>query len=103
MFRIALVAGTALIATSAAAETVEVNGMQMYYEVSGEGDPLVVLHGAYMSIPAMGDIIPRLAGTHRVYAVEMQGHGRTNDIDRPITYPNLADDIAAFMEAVVLP
>ncbi|TNC48195.1 alpha/beta hydrolase [Rubellimicrobium rubrum] len=102
MFRTALVAGAALITTSAAAETVEVNGMQMYYEVSGEGDPLVVLHGAYMNIPAMGDIIPRLAETHRVYAVEMQGHGRTNDIDRPITYPTLADDIAAFMKAVEL-
>jgi pimeloyl-ACP methyl ester carboxylesterase len=82
------------------AETVEVNGMQMYYEVSGQGDPLVVLHGAYMSIPAMGGIIPRLAETHQVYAVEMQGHGRTTDIDRPITYENLADNVAAFMDAV---
>ena len=102
MFRTALVAGTVLMATSAAAETVEVNGLQMYYEVSGEGDPLVVLHGAYMSIPAMGEIIPRLAETHQVYAVEMQGHGRTSDIDRPITYQTLADDVAAFMEAVEL-
>lgn len=81
---------------------VKVNGMQMYYEVSGKGDPLVVLHGAYMNIPDMGAIIPRLARTHRVYAVELQGHGRTTDIDRPITYPNLADDIAAFMNAVGL-
>lgn len=79
---------------------VEVNGMQMYYEVSGEGDPLVVLHGAYMNIPSMGEIIPRLAETHKVYAIEFQGHGRTEDIDRPITYPNLADDAAAFMDAV---
>jgi pimeloyl-ACP methyl ester carboxylesterase len=87
-------------ASAALAETVEVNGMQMYYEVSGQGDPLVVLHGAYMSIPAMGGIIPRLAETHQVYAVEMQGHGRTTDIDRPITYENLADNVAAFMDAV---
>ena len=87
-------------ATWAQAETAEVNGMQMYYEVTGEGDPLVVLHGAYMNIPAMGSIIPLLAETHRVYAVEMQGHGRTDDIDRPITYPNLADDVAAFMDVV---
>lgn len=79
---------------------VEVNGMQMYYEVSGEGDPLLVLHGAYMNIPSMGEIIPRLAKTHKVYAIEFQGHGRTEDIDRPITYPNLADDAAAFMDAV---
>jgi pimeloyl-ACP methyl ester carboxylesterase len=82
---------------------VQVNGMRMYYEVSGKGDPLVVLHGAYMNIPSMGAIIPRLARTHRVYALEFQGHGRTTDIDRPITYPNLADDVAAFMDAVRLP
>jgi pimeloyl-ACP methyl ester carboxylesterase len=50
----------------------------------------------------MGAIIPKLAQTHRVYAIELQGHGRTTDIDRPITYPNLADDIAAFMDAVKL-
>jgi pimeloyl-ACP methyl ester carboxylesterase len=81
---------------------VQVNGMRMYYEVSGKGDPLIVLHGAYMNIPAMGAIIPRLARTHKVYAVELQGHGRTTDIDRPITYPNLADDVAAFIEAVGL-
>jgi pimeloyl-ACP methyl ester carboxylesterase len=104
MIRPAFIAGLALstAALPALAETVEVNGMQMYYEVFGQGDPLVVLHGAYMNIPAMGEIIPRLAETHQVYAVEMQGHGRTNDIDRPITYENLADDVAAFMEAVGL-
>jgi pimeloyl-ACP methyl ester carboxylesterase len=79
---------------------VAVNGMQMYYEVSGAGDPLIVLHGAYMNIPMMGAIIPKLAETHKVYALEFQGHGRTTDIDRPITYPNLADDVAAFMNAV---
>ena len=79
-----------------------VNGMKMYYEVSGKGDPLIVLHGAYMNIISMGEIIPKLARTHKVYALELQGHGRTTDIDRPITYPNLADDVAAFMDAVGL-
>lgn len=79
-----------------------VNGMKMYYEVSGTGDPLIVLHGAYMNIPSMGEIIPKLAKAHKVYALELQGHGRTNDIDRPITYPNLADDVAAFMDKVSL-
>jgi pimeloyl-ACP methyl ester carboxylesterase len=78
----------------------DVNGMKMYYEVSGNGKPLVVLHGAYMNIPSMGKVIPMLAKTHKVYALEFQGHGRTNDIDRPITYPNLADDVAAFMDSV---
>jgi pimeloyl-ACP methyl ester carboxylesterase len=63
------------------------------------GEPLIVLHGAYMNIPAMGAIIPGLAATHRVYALELQGHGRTTDIDRP---PHLTDDVAAFMDAVGL-
>ncbi len=81
---------------------VAINGMKMYYEVSGEGDPLIVLHGAYMNIPSMGKIIPMLAKNHKVYALEFQGHGRTNDINRPITYPNFAADVAAFMDAVGL-
>ena len=95
-----LIAGTAAADAQVAGKRVKVNGMQMYYEVSGRGDPLVVLHGAYMNIPAMGAIIPRLAKTHRVYAVELQGHGRTTDIDRPITYQNLADGVAAFMDSL---
>ena len=80
----------------------DVNGLKMYYEVSGKGDPIIVLHGGYMNIPSMGEVIPKLANTHKVYALEFQGHGRTNDIDRPITYPNLADDVAAFMDKVGL-
>jgi pimeloyl-ACP methyl ester carboxylesterase len=101
---------TALLLTFAApslaakpqGKRVTLNGMQTYYEVSGRGEPLVVLHGAYMNIPTMGAIIPTLAKTHTVYALEFQGHGRTTDIDRPITYANLADDVAAFMDAVGL-
>jgi pimeloyl-ACP methyl ester carboxylesterase len=81
-----------------------VNGLTMYYEMHGTSEgtalPLVLLHGAYMNIPAMGAIIPQLAATHTVYALELQGHGRTTDIDRPITYPTLADDVAAFMDTV---
>ncbi|WEX08267.1 alpha/beta hydrolase [Chelativorans sp. AA-79] len=106
MFRTILVTASLLVPglthaqSGPAGERVEVNGMQMYYEVSGEGDPLIVLHGAYMNIPSMGAIIPKLAESHKVYALELQGHGRTTDIDRPITYPNLADDVAAFMDKV---
>jgi pimeloyl-ACP methyl ester carboxylesterase len=96
------VAVPTLAAAQPVGDRVEVNGMQMYYEVSGAGDPLIVLHGAYMNIPSMGAIIPKLAESHKVYALEFQGHGRTTDIDRSITYPNLADDVAAFMDAVGL-
>jgi pimeloyl-ACP methyl ester carboxylesterase len=108
MFRTAVAVALLLFAAAALAEAqavghrVKVNGMQMYYEVSGNGDPLIVLHGAYMNIPSMGAIIPKLAKTHKVYALEFQGHGRTTDIDRPITYPSLADDVAAFMDSAGL-
>jgi pimeloyl-ACP methyl ester carboxylesterase len=91
------------VAAPATGNRVTINEMQLYYEVSGQGDPLIVLHGAYMNIPSMGAIIPKLARTHKVYALELQGHGRTTDIDRPLTYPNMADDVAAFMAAVGLP
>ena len=99
---LAATVGPAFADDMAAGNRVEVNGMEMYYEVSGEGDPLIVLHGAYMNIPSMGRIIPALAERHRVYALEFQGHGRTTDIDRPITYENLGDDVAVFMDAVGL-
>ena len=99
---LAVTVGPAFADDMAAGSRVEVNGMEMYYEVSGEGDALIVLHGAYMNIPSMGGIIPALAERHRVYALEFQGHGRTTDIDRPITYENLGDDVAVFMEAVGL-
>ena len=108
MHRTGIIVAALLVTGAAAAESqetgqrVSVNGMQMYYEVSGQGKPIVVLHGAYMDIPTMGGIIPKLAETHRVYALEFQGHGRTTDIDRPITYEHLADDVAAFMDAVKL-
>ena len=92
--------GTANAAEAPQGHRVEVNGMQMYYEVSGKGDPMIVLHGSFMTIPMMGKIVERLAETHQVYALELQGHGRTTDIDRPITYPNLAGDVATFMDAV---
>src|SRR5688572_12393408 len=75
----------------------EVNGLRMYYEVHGEGRPLVLLHGAYMTVDAMGSILPGLAETRRVIVPEMQGHGRTADIDRPITYEGMADDVAALL------
>ena len=75
----------------------EVNGLRMYYEVHGAGRPLVLLHGAYMTIEAMGEVLPRLATSRQVIAVELQGHGRTADIDRPLGYESMADDVAALL------
>ncbi len=75
-----------------------VNGLEMYYEIHGIGKPLIMIHGAYMTIGAMGAIIPRLAESRQVIAVELQGHGRTGDIaDRPLSYEALAGDIDALM------
>jgi pimeloyl-ACP methyl ester carboxylesterase len=78
----------------------DVNGLHMYYEIRGTGEPLVVLHGAYMSIDTMGMIVQPLAQTRQVIAVELQGHGRTADVDRPLSYEQLADDVAAFMQEI---
>src|SRR5918994_2974722 len=75
----------------------EVNGLNMYYEIHGTGQPLVVLHGAYMTIDAMGEVVPSLAESRQVIAVELQGHGRTADIDRQLSYEQMADDVAALL------
>ncbi len=75
----------------------EVNGLNMYYEVHGTGRPLVLLHGAYMTIDAMGEVLPRLAESRQVIAVELQAHGRTADVDRPLAYESMADDVAALL------
>jgi len=79
----------------------EVNGLNMYYEIHGTGEPLVVLHGAYMTIDAMGEIVPDLAKTRQVIAVELQGQGRTADVDRPLSYEQMADDVAALLRHLV--
>ena len=77
-----------------------VNGINMYYEVHGEGEPVVLLHGAFMTITNNWDgWISELSKTRKVIAVEMQGHGRTADVPlRDITPENLADDVAALLD-----
>jgi pimeloyl-ACP methyl ester carboxylesterase len=75
-----------------------VNGINMYYEVHGGGEPVVLLHGAFMTIiNNWAGWISELSKTRKVIAVEMQGHGRTADVPRDITYENLADDVAALL------
>lgn len=106
--RLKLIAGlvlASLMCAPALAEdakgTVPVNGLEMYYEIHGEGKPLLLLHGAWMNIDAnWAGLIPTLAGTHKVIALESQGHGRTNDRDTPITYQGMADDAAAALTAL---
>jgi pimeloyl-ACP methyl ester carboxylesterase len=81
-----------------------VNGLKMYYEVHGSGDPVVLLHGAFMTITNnWTGWIDELAKTRQVIAVELQGHGRTADTPRDITSENLADDVAALLEQLKIP
>ena len=79
-----------------------VNGLDLYYELHGSGQPLVVLPGSFWTIEAMGEVVPQLATTRRVIAVELQGHGHTADIDRPLSYESMADDIAALIASMGL-
>ncbi len=74
-----------------------VNGLNMYYETyGGAGRPLVLLHGAFSAIgTSFGKLLPDLAQTRQVIAFELQAHGRTADIDRPLTLEGMADDVAA--------
>lgn len=81
-----------------------VNGLKMYYEVHGSGEPVVLLHGAFMTIPTnWSGWIGELAKTRKVIALEMQGHGRTADIARDITSANSADDVAALLTYLKIP
>ena len=77
-----------------------VNGLKMYYEIHGKGEPVVLLHGSFMTLTNFNwpEMIAALAKSRQVIAVEMQGHGRTADINRDFSYANLADDIAAMLD-----
>ena len=93
-----------LVSTAASAQEpttgyAPVNGLKMYHEVHGRGDPVVLLHGSFMTITNnWAGMIPRLSKSRQVIAVEMQGHGRTAVIDREFSYDGLADDIAALLD-----
>lgn len=72
-----------------------VDGLKMYYEVRGAGQPLILIHGGLGSTGMFDEIMPSFARNRQVIAVDLQGHGRTADIDRPMNFDALADDIAA--------
>ena len=95
---------TVLVSTAVSAQEptsgyAPVNGLKMYYEIHGKGDPVVLLHGSFMTITNnWTGLIGPLSKSRQVIAVEMQGHGRTADIDREFSYDTLADDIAALLD-----
>src|SRR5216683_5180323 len=76
----------------------EVNGINLYYEIHGAGRPLVLLHGGLGSGEMFGPVMPELTEHHQVVAPDLQGHGRTADIDRPLDIRLMADDIAALID-----
>lgn len=78
---------------------VPVHGLEMYYEIHGQGQPLVLLHGAFSAIgTSFGKLIPGFAKSRQVIAFELQAHGHTADIDRPLTIEGMADDVAAGLQ-----
>jgi len=80
----------------------EVNGINLYYETHGSGRPLILLHGGLGSGEMFGPVLPALAERHQVITVDLQGHGRTADIDRPIDVRLMAGDIAALIDHLEL-
>jgi pimeloyl-ACP methyl ester carboxylesterase len=83
-------------------EYAEVNGINLYFETHGTGRPLILLHGGLGSGEMFGPTLPQLAERHQVITVDLQGHGRTADIDRPIDIRLMADDIAALIDYLKL-
>ncbi|MEP7285200.1 MAG: alpha/beta hydrolase [Chloroflexota bacterium] len=75
-----------------------VNGINLYYEVHGNGEPLILLHGGIGAIEMFGEVLPMLAAGRQVIGVDLQAHGRTADIDRPLTIEAMADDVAALIK-----
>src|SRR5437764_11980377 len=75
----------------------DVNGIKLYHEIYGQGEPLVLLPGGLMTIGEMLTPLEPLAKTHKVIAVELQGHGRTADTDRALSFETMGDDIAALL------
>ncbi len=74
------------------------NGLEMYYEIHGTGRPLILLHGGVGAIEMFGEVLGLLAEGRQVIAVDLQAHGRTADIARPLSFESMADDIAALIE-----
>ena len=76
----------------------DVNGLSVYYEIHGAGQPLILLHGGLGLTSMFGDVLPLLAEDRQIIAVDLQAHGRTADIDRPMSYEAMGDDIASLIK-----
>jgi pimeloyl-ACP methyl ester carboxylesterase len=76
-------------------EYAPINGLKMYYEIHGKGMPLILIHGGAGAVENWSEILPKLSQNRQVVAIDLQAHGRTADIDRPLRYELLAEDVYA--------
>ncbi|MEO5952025.1 MAG: alpha/beta hydrolase, partial [Chloroflexia bacterium] len=84
--------------TNATGNYALVNGINLYYETHGTGDPLVMIHGGFGTVDMFAAITPDLAKSHQLIIVELQAHGHTEDIDRPFSFEAMSDDVAALIK-----
>jgi pimeloyl-ACP methyl ester carboxylesterase len=105
-FRLILLIANMFIGSSSSGQQIKpsnsgyapVNGINVYYEVYGEGKPVVLIHGAFYTIQMnWGELIPELSKSRKVIAIEMQGHGHTPYSDRKLAFPTLASDVEGVM------
>ena len=98
LLNLILIVTTAQVMAQAKGQYANVNGISMYYEIHGSGSPLILLHGGGSTIyTSFGSILPELAKTHQVIAIELQAHGHTGDRDAPETFKQDADDVAELL------
>jgi pimeloyl-ACP methyl ester carboxylesterase len=95
-------AANAMNAQEGKGKYAQVNGLKMYYEIHGVGKPLLLLHGAFGTVEGWGAFTPTLAKGRQVIVVELQGHGRTGDIDRPLAFTTMAEDVAQLLKQLSL-
>src|SRR5262249_44113352 len=94
-----LISFTSLFGQNMQTGYASVNGLKMYYEVHGSGEPILLLHGSFMTINlTFSQLIPELSKTRKVVAVEIQGHGHNADIERVFSFESMADDVAACLK-----
>src|SRR6266536_4582898 len=94
--------GATMATNAAVSRLAPVNGIQLAYQTFGEGDPLILLHGGFGSVEMFGPNVDRFAEGRQVIGVDLQSHGRTPAVDRPMRFETMADDIAALIGALGL-
>jgi pimeloyl-ACP methyl ester carboxylesterase len=92
-----------MASTDAKSGYAPVNGLEMYYEIHGEGEPLLLLHGGVAASESLAPLLPEFTGKRQVITADLQAHGRTRDIDRPLRVESMADDVAGLLAHLGIP